>query len=47
MEEMFILKKYGKFSLHEQLLLSAEERSWFVTRFNKDIKRQDDPSSKK
>lgn len=44
---MYILKKHCKLSLCEQLLLSAEERSWLVTRFNKDMKNQNNTPDEK
>jgi hypothetical protein len=35
MEEMFQLKHYGKFSLLEMNLLTAEDRKWWMERLKK------------
>jgi hypothetical protein len=36
MEQMFLLKHYAKLSLQEQLMLSAEDRNWWLTRLEKE-----------
>ena len=36
MEQTFILKRYGNFSLFEQNLMTAEERKWYITRIKRE-----------
>lgn len=38
MEESFALKKYGGYSLEEQSVMTAEERSWVIKRLDKEMK---------
>jgi len=38
MNESFILKFYGRFSLFEQINMTAEERAWFIRRIEKENK---------
>tara|TARA_R110000868_G_scaffold115679_8_gene308787 strand:+ start:429 stop:617 length:189 start_codon:yes stop_codon:yes gene_type:complete len=38
MEQQFQLKHYGKLSIFEQNQMTAEERSWFIKRLEKEFK---------
>jgi hypothetical protein len=38
MEQQFQLKHYGKLDLFEQNQMTAEERSWFLKRLEKEFK---------
>jgi hypothetical protein len=38
MEQQFQLKHFGKLSLFEQAQMTAEERSWFMKRLDKESK---------
>jgi hypothetical protein len=38
MEQQFQLKHHGKLSLFEQNQMTAEERSWFIKRLEKEFK---------
>lgn len=38
MEQQFQLKYFGKLSLFEQAQMTAEERSWFMKRLDKEFK---------
>lgn len=45
MEETFVLKYYGGFSLEEQAYLNAEDRKFFYERIIEEIKRQSEAKS--
>jgi hypothetical protein len=45
MEQEFLLKRYGDFSIFEINAMTAEERNWFLTRINKENKRIKDDSN--
>lgn len=46
MEQMFNLKFYGHFSLFEISTMTAEERSWWIERINKENKALHDQSQR-
>jgi hypothetical protein len=41
MEQMFLLKHYAKLSIQEQWLLTSEDRSWWLTRLEKENAKDD------
>jgi hypothetical protein len=47
MEQEFLLKRYGNFSIFEINTMTAEERNWFLTRINKENKKIKDDNDNK
>ena len=45
MEQSFILKYHGKFSLFEQANIVAEDRQWWIKRLNKQKEAESKESS--
>lgn len=41
-----MLKEYCGLSLQEQALMTAEERSWYVNRYNEEIKKKNEQEKK-
>jgi hypothetical protein len=46
MEQSFILKYYGGYTIFEQINMPAEERKWNIERLIKEIKKQNEATSK-
>jgi hypothetical protein len=46
MEQQFVLKYYGHFSLFEQAQMTAEERAWHVQRVSKELKDKSEAEKK-
>ena len=42
MEQQFQLKHHGKLDLFEQNQMTAEERSWFIKRLEREFKEQNE-----
>ena len=40
MEQEFLLKQYGHFSLFELSLMTAESRNWHIQRLDKEFKKK-------
>lgn len=45
MEEEFLLKYHGHFSLFEMNNMTAEDRAWHIDRINKEVKAQNSRST--
>ena len=45
MEQQFNLKEYGKLSLHEQNNMTAEERTWYMRRLEREYDERNKKSS--
>ena len=41
-QEQFFLKHYGKLTLFEQVMLTAEDRRWWVERLKEEHKKQEE-----
>lgn len=46
MEQLFLLKNYGHLSLHEQNLMNAEDRAWYIDRLNKEEEKKKEAEEK-
>ncbi len=42
MEQSYLLKEYGKYSLFEQCYITAEDRAWYLERINKENKKREE-----
>ena len=43
---MFLLKEYCGLSLFEQRVMTAEERVWYLERYNEEMKKKNDSQNK-
>lgn len=46
MEQQFQLKEYGKYTLFEQSVMTAEDRGWTVRRLEREMKARQDAEKK-
>lgn len=47
MEQQFMLKQYGNISLFEQNSMTAEERTWWINRLEKEAQRRKEEMQKR
>ena len=45
MEQSFLLKYFGGYDLFEQAVMTAEDRNWNIKRIQRELKKQNEPTS--